>query len=151
MEWSTTLLARRNSRASLRRKASLSGPRFTKNFYGTSIADIVRIQNLKKIPFLDIDIQGVLSVHKHPDFRSSNFVFISPPSVEELERRLKARGTETEDTLRTRLSVAKKEIETAMQSGIYKKENIIVNDELDTATTVFVDLVRKLYPNLQYQ
>ena len=59
------------------------------------------------------------------------FVFIKPPSVEELERRLRARKTETHETVNRRLETAMKELEYAQQEGSHDK--IIVNDDIDEA------------------
>lgn len=66
---------------------------------------------------LDIDIQGVKQIkdtHLEP-----LYVFVKPPSIVELERRLKARNTETEESLKRRLAVAKTELEYGMLFLIY--------------------------------
>ena len=52
------------------------------NFYGTAKSEIVRIQDQKKIPLLDIDVQGAIKFNK--DFSDSNFVAIMPPSIDSL-------------------------------------------------------------------
>jgi guanylate kinase len=62
---------------------------------------------------------------------NAKFVFVKPPSVEELEKRLRGRGTETEEAVRKRLDQALKELEFAQTPGIHDK--IIVNDDLDRA------------------
>ena len=59
------------------------------------------------------------------------FVFIKPSSVEELERRLRARKTETDETINRRVETAKREFEYAHQEGPHDK--IIVNDDIDKA------------------
>lgn len=68
------------------------------------------VQKLGKVCVLDIEIEGVKQVK---NCRSMNalFVFINPPSVEELERRLRGRNTETEESLKKRLDTAIHEIE----------------------------------------
>jgi guanylate kinase len=62
-----------------------------------------------KVCVLDIDIQGVKQV-KQTDF-NPHYVFVMPPSIEELECRLRDRGTETEESLQRRLDAAQEEIE----------------------------------------
>jgi len=62
---------------------------------------------------------------------NARFVFIEPPSLEELERRIRERGTETDELLQLRLETAKKELEYAKQEGAHDK--IVVNDDLDKA------------------
>lgn len=62
---------------------------------------------------------------------SARFLFLAPPSVEELERRLRGRGTETEESLQKRLTQAKNELEYSKQPGAHDK--VVVNDDLETA------------------
>lgn len=57
------------------------------------------------------------------------FIFIRPPSFEELEKRLRARGTETEEQIQKRLRNAKAELEQGQSSGLF--DHILVNDDLD--------------------
>jgi guanylate kinase len=61
-----------------------------------------------KVCVLDIDVQGVKQV-KQTDL-NPHYVFVMPPSIEELECRLRDRGTETEESLQRRLNAAKEEI-----------------------------------------
>lgn len=74
-------------------------------------------------------MEGVKQV-KRTDL-NARFVFIAPPSLEELERRLRGRGTETEESVQRRLAQAKKELEFAQQPGVH--DRVIVNDNLDRA------------------
>jgi hypothetical protein len=74
-------------------------------------------------------LQGVKQV-KRSDLKAK-FVFVKPPSLEELEKRLRGRGTETEAAIQRRLEQALKDLEFAETSGVYDK--IIVNDDLDRA------------------
>ena len=62
---------------------------------------------------------------------NARFLFLAPPSIEELERRLRGRGTETEDSLNKRLTQARNELEYAKQPGAHDK--IVINDDLETA------------------
>ena len=68
------------------------------NMYGTSKSSVTDVLNSGKICILDIDVQGVKAV-KGTDL-TPLLVFIKPPSLETLEERLRARGTETEESLR---------------------------------------------------
>ncbi|XP_011647379.1 guanylate kinase isoform X1 [Pogonomyrmex barbatus] len=82
---------------------------FSGNLYGTSKQAVEEVQRLGKVCVLDIDIQGVKQI-KHTDLNPL-YVFIKPPSIIELERRLKARNTETKESLERRLSIARAELE----------------------------------------
>ena len=62
---------------------------------------------------------------------NARFLFVAPPSLEELERRLRKRGTETEESIRRRVEQAKKELEYAEVEGSHDK--VVVNDDLDRA------------------
>ena len=79
------------------------------NMYGTAKSQINAIRADKRIPLLDIDIQGTVKFLKA--FPETNTLFVFPPSVDDLRQRLEKRGTETEETLKTRLGNASKEIE----------------------------------------
>ena len=74
------------------------------NMYGTAKSQIRSIQSDKKIPLLDIDVQGTENFLKA--FPETNTMFIFPPSKDALEKRLRARGTESEATLATRIGNA---------------------------------------------
>merc|ERR1712117_537838 len=86
----------------------------------------------QKIPILDLDEQGVRNIKKQGegDFNGV-FIFIGPPSVRALEKRLIGRGTENEESLKRRMAAAKSSIEYAMEEGVYDVS--IVNDDFDSA------------------
>jgi guanylate kinase len=96
-------------------------------YYGTLKSELERIWNENKIPLLDIDVKGAIHVQQQFD-ETCLTVFIEPPSVEELERRLKVRGTETEESIQTRLNKAVYEI--SFKDHIKK---IVTNDILQNA------------------
>jgi guanylate kinase len=102
--------------------------KFGSNRYGTSKKTIEEQSAKGKVVVLDIEIDGVRQV-RASDF-GARYVFIMPPSVEELETRLRGRGTEKEESIRQRLDRAKEEIEFADQGGFDK---VIVNDNLESA------------------
>jgi len=95
------------------------------NMYGTSIEEVTRHQQAGNDVILDIDVQGASQVRLRT---KPVTIFISPPSLAELEHRLRGRGTETEATIAVRLNNARKEIACA---GVY--DYLIVNDRLEDA------------------
>jgi guanylate kinase len=98
-------------------------------YYGTLKSELQRIWNLKKVPILDMDVHGALHVQlQYPE--SSLSLFIEPPSIEELKKRLESRNTETPESLQTRLNKAAYEM-----SFRYHFDAIIINDELNKACT----------------
>lgn len=96
-------------------------------YYGTLKTEIQRIWSEKKIPLLDIDVQGAIHVQQQYPVNTMS-VFVQAPSLEELKNRLQGRGSETEDSLQARLSKATYEM-----SFKDSFQNIIINDEFDKA------------------
>jgi len=87
-------------------------------------------------------VQGALKFNKA--FPDSNFVAILPPSIDSLKERLIGRGTETEQTLKTRIGNAQKEMDTILkESDIFQYR--VTNDDLDEASLVLGNLVTVLY------
>lgn len=96
-------------------------------YYGTLKSEIQRIWDKGQVPVLDIDVKGAIHVQDlYPGKTIS--LFIEPPSVEALKKRLLSRGTETEDTLQARLNKAAYEI-----SFKHSFSHVIMNDELSKA------------------
>ena len=96
------------------------------NRYGTPKAPILEKLNAGQDVLLDIDIQGAINVKK--SYPKGVFIFILPPSMAELRKRITGRGTETPESLRKRLGKAMEEI-----SYIDKYDYCIVNGELEEA------------------
>ncbi|MEO2068715.1 MAG: guanylate kinase [Desulfurobacteriaceae bacterium] len=96
------------------------------NFYGTSKSQVLKALNEGKDILLDIDTQGALNVKKN--FPEAVLIFILPPSLSELERRLRNRGTDDEETIRKRLKIAREEIKKA-----FLYDYLVVNDILEVA------------------
>ena len=96
------------------------------DMYGTLKADVMNVLNAGKNVLLEIDVQGALQVKAK--FPEAVLVFVDVPSIQELERRLRDRHTETESALQTRLANAVKE--RALKD---KYDYIIVNDTLESA------------------
>lgn len=97
------------------------------NIYGTSIDAVKAVATAGKCCILDIDVQGARQV-RASDLRAI-FVFVSPPSLEELERRLRGRGTESEEQITTRLKNARDELATLEEPGLY--DHVIINNDLE--------------------
>ena len=98
------------------------------NIYGTSFASVLKVANSNKICILDIDVQGVQQVMKSG--MKAEFVFIKPPSFEELSRRLRGRGTDSSEAVELRLKNCQHELEMAETLGF---THVIVNNNLDEA------------------
>ncbi|KAI8995043.1 guanylate kinase [Pilobolus umbonatus] len=112
---------------------------FSGNMYGTSIKAVEDVVAQGKVCMLDIDMQGVISVKKTE--LNPKYIFVQPPSMEVLEKRLRGRGTEKEEAVVARLEAAKKELDYGTVPGNY--DTIIINDDLEKAynalkTTIFV-------------
>jgi guanylate kinase len=104
-------------------------------YYGTLKSELERIWKLKKVPLLDIDIKGAIHVkQQYP--QNCLTIFVEPPSVDELKKRLLSRGTETEESLKARISKASYEI-----SFKHSFDKVIVNDELERACKEAAEIV----------
>lgn len=104
------------------------------NYYGTSKAYVQEQQQAGKHVFLIIDTQGAMQLRKKQF--PAVYVFLSPPSLEELKGRLEKRQTETSEVIAERLSWAQEELE-RMQDYDYH----IINDELEEAYTILRSIV----------
>ena len=102
---------------------------FSGNQYGTSQSAIQDVLDTGRMCVLDIEISGVQAIRQTE--LDPRYVFISPPSVDALENRLRLRGTETKASLLRRLAAAKREMEYGAQPGNF--DITIVNDNLDNA------------------
>ena len=98
------------------------------NFYGTPKVNVEKMLDEGKDVILEIDIQGALQVKDN--FKEGVFIFILPPSMEELKQRIIKRGSETEESLMTRFKNAYKEI-----NYVSKYNYAVVNDELEVAVS----------------
>lgn len=117
------------------------------NIYGTAYESVQSVIQQGKICILDIDIQGAMKI-KHNQYITTapHLLFIAPPSMEVLETRLRERGTETEDAIRTRLGNAKKEVEFGLTPGNF--DEIIVNNDLNESFLHLRMIVENWYPHL---
>lgn len=106
------------------------------NYYGTELREIERIFAEGKYPILDIDVQGAQTLRSKKLRMVS--IFIAPPSIEELERRLRARGSETEEQIKSRIELARLEI---MEQDNF--DYIVVNDDLMKASEELASIIRQ--------
>jgi len=104
------------------------------NYYGSPLLPIKHsIENGIDV-LLDIEIQGFRQIkEKLPEAVS---IFIMPPSLEELERRLRGRGTDSDEKIAARLKVAAVEINEAV-----KYDHVVVNDTVERAVSEFLDII----------
>ena len=96
-------------------------------YYGTLKSELQRIWNQGKTPLLDIEVKGAIHIREQYP-QSTLALFIEPPSVDELRRRLEERGTETVESLLARVNKASYEI-----SFKHHFDRIIVNEKLERA------------------
>ncbi|MEO6613554.1 MAG: guanylate kinase, partial [Chitinophagaceae bacterium] len=106
-------------------------------YYGTLKSELERIWHQHKTPLLDVDVKGGINVQQQFPHNSLS-LFIEPPSIEELERRLRARGTESPESLQARINKASYEL--SFKSHF---DRIIMNDELERACAEAEQAVRK--------
>lgn len=108
------------------------------NFYGTSKEFVESCLNEGKHVLFDLDVQGTDSMKLH--FGSvANVVFISPPSVEELEKRLRHRGTENTAVINLRLMNARKEL---LRKDDF--DHLVYNDDIENAYERLKEITQKI-------
>lgn len=104
-------------------------------YYGTLKSELERIWDHGKVPMVDIDVKGALSI-KEKYHTGVLTIFIAPPTLDTLRVRLSERGTETQETLEERLGKARYEL-----SFSHEFDEIVVNDDLELAYTTVKNLV----------
>lgn len=104
------------------------------NFYGTPKSMVDKMRCLGKNVILEIDVQGAMNVKKNCS--DAILIFIMPPSISELERRLRKRGTETDEVIKRRTNKAIEEI-----SSAHNYDYVIVNNELEKAVEDFKSVI----------
>jgi len=99
---------------------------FSNNFYGTPKKIVKEKIEKGTNVLLEIELEGARQIRK--SFPEALQIFIAPPNLSELEKRIRGRGTETEDAIRNRLAIAKKEL-------IAKKEfdAVVINEDIEKA------------------
>ena len=107
------------------------------HWYGTLRSEVTASREDQKWVILDIDVDGAEKVRAQ--FPNAPTIFLRPSSEAELERRLRARGTESEEAISRRLEVARRELARADQ---YKYQ--VVNDTVDRAVEQISEILKKL-------
>lgn len=98
------------------------------DFYGTPRTNVIRAMNEKRVLLFDIDVQGAASIRaSEPTFVT---IFLLPPSMAELKRRLAGRGSESPAQRKRRLETAKKELK-----RVHEYDYWVTNDQLSTCVT----------------
>ena len=106
-------------------------------YYGTLKSELQRIWDMGKVPLLDIDVKG--AIHVQEQFPNNSLsIFVEPPSMEELKKRLSSRGTETAESLQARISKASFEL--SFQHSFNK---VIVNDDFERACKEAEEIVKE--------
>jgi guanylate kinase len=108
---------------------------YCENYYGTPRKAVVEKLSLGYNVLLDIEIQGASQVKK--SMPGAVMIFIIPPNLQELEHRLRSRGTDTEDKIRRRLARAKREFEKAPDY-----DYLIINDNVENASLELTSIIR---------
>ena len=114
----------------------LEWAQFVGNFYGTPKDKVEKMRDEGKNVLLEIDVNGTSQVLSKLDRDDVISVFIAPPSLEELERRIRGRSTETDEVIKNRLAQASRELS---QKDQYRF--VVVNDDLDKAVEDFRKLI----------
>lgn len=105
------------------------------NYYGTSKQAVSSLLTQGVDVVLDIDVQGATILMKNKNIEAS-FIFIAPPDLKELERRLITRGSDSEETIKLRMNNAKGELESAAQY-----DYLIVNNDLREAKQLLASVI----------
>ena len=109
--------------------------RYVDNYYGTPKEWVEEQLSSGKNVILEIELQGAFQVREK--IPGAVLIFIMPPSMEELERRLRGRGSETEEQIQKRLARAQEEME-----FIDQYDYVIVNEEVEKSVDMLYDIVR---------
>ena len=111
---------------------------YSGNCYGTSFAAIEDVISRGEDVVLEIEVEGGANIRKK--YPEAVEIYLLPPSLEELEHRLRGRGTETEEVIRTRLSRAREELAlVSQQPGVY--DYFVVNGKVDQAARDIADIL----------
>ena len=114
------------------------------NLYGTRAADVRRCLDAGQDVLLEIDWQGARQVREH--FPEAIGLFVLPPSIEELERRLRGRGTDSDDVIARRMAQARDEL-----AHFAEYSYLVVNDCFETALAALAAIVTAERQRLAYQ
>lgn len=104
-------------------------------FYGTLLSEVERINNAGKVAIFDVDVKGGVNIKRFYKKHALS-VFIKPPSIKELKRRLVGRGTDTAEVIKSRIRKASMELTYAKRF-----DKVVINDDLEKAKKNIVEVV----------
>lgn len=117
-------------------KAFIEHAEILGNLYGTRYSEIERIRQMGKSPVLDIDVQG-FEILRAQGLRMVT-IFVVPPSLEELRRRLEFRGTESQEEIDKRMQLAEHEMKQQARYDV-----VVVNNDIEQALAELLVIIRK--------
>lgn len=109
---------------------------YTDKYYGTLKSEVEKIWNQQKVVIFDVDVKGGISLKKYFGEKAMS-IFIEPPSIAELERRLISRNTDDAETIKVRVEKAEEELSYAAEF-----DKIVVNADLDKAKLEIESLIK---------
>ena len=127
-------LTKEQFESKIEKKQFLEYATYAGNYYGTPKGPVYSRMRRGEDVVLEIDLQGAMNIRKK--YKDAVFIFLAPPSMEELERRLRARGTEDEEHILMRLKRAREEC-----AASDKFDHIVINDDLDVAVEEMKSIV----------
>lgn len=110
---------------------------YTDKYYGTLKSEVEKIWTKGKVVIFDVDVKGGISLKKYFGEKALS-IFIEPPSIAELERRLISRATDDAETIKTRVAKAEEELSYANQFDV-----IVINENLDEAKEKVESLIKE--------
>jgi guanylate kinase len=114
---------------------------YENRFYGTLKSEVERIWDSEKHVIFDVDVQGGINIKKMYKEKALA-IFVQPPSIEDLKKRLSDRSTDSEEDIKIRVAKAEYEMTFANQF-----DYILVNDDLEKAKEEAIELVQKFLNN----
>ena len=109
---------------------------FVGNYYGTPLHEVERLRDEGKNVLLEIEVQGCMQIkEKCPDVVT---IFIVPPNMKELEKRIRGRGTEAEEVVQQRLEKANKEMDM-----IREYKYVVCNDDIQLAADIIKVIIKR--------
>mgnify|MGYP004462786805 CR=1 FL=1 len=109
---------------------------YSGNYYGTPRKDVEKMLNEGKNVILEIEVQGAFKVKEI--FPETVMIFVVPPSMKELKKRLTERGRESESQIKVRMETARRELELAP-----RYDYVIINDTLENCVEEMRDVIRQ--------
>ncbi len=109
---------------------------YENNFYGTLHSELIRIWEEEKIVIFDVDVIGGINLKKYFGDQALS-VFVQPPSIKDLEKRLRFRSTETEEKIVIRLAKAEEELSKSTEFDL-----VVVNDDLEKACEFALEKIK---------